>query len=592
MATIQSAVAVSRAVRGSLTITSPLSPGPPSSRPAMRSFKKFFTGCFTPSVSRRRVSTAPRAGQDLLPIELWDEIFSLLTDEDLLRAARVSKPFNILCIRVHVARHKLPSVAESQASLQVKSAALPALQLSCTTLGAERLFCHFDTDLGIQRGLEALATIIGRSGTLRRVDLKFNVILCCLHERDTSVPQPLRSRWRIMHKFCGALSAMALKAPAGKVVVIARSYLYEGHAVDVAGWNWHSKPLPPKLPLLPRRLFRRNTRLEPSPRLPCMVPRRSTTLPWDHVYDTESVSMHSSLDPQFTLFVFNDDAIEILDLRHSPISSSLLFASLRTLEFPALVTLIIPDGIVSHDWAAFLLRHPALRSFAYMLEDNNTASPAPGTIHCQPIAHPGLREITAWGISNIERAMTVLGSSPSLSVLRFAIYPSAAECLRDLIPTLGIIAQLPAPVSFTLEIKDDDMSHSLGGHRGRGSGLSAEHCLLVDDEVSASTRALHCIDRVTIRCSAGDMARAALKWLALLPALRLVEFDLYLEGWPQGKDDGLAWRDACEEFRRTAVGALHGVEFKWSLMNRRRLSYCRLMFGSLPLGSEAEIIST
>ncbi|KAJ7614927.1 hypothetical protein FB45DRAFT_936442 [Roridomyces roridus] len=539
----------------------------------MPSLKDFLANSFT-SAPRQKVPAANLLAQDLLPVELWDEIFSLvIDDDDLLRAARVCKVFNIICIHLHLARHQIPSLAESHSQLQVKSAALPALLLSGTALRADRLGCHFDTDLGIQRGLAALRHIISRSDTLGRVDLAFDGDLSTAYERDTSVPEPLRSQWRILHEFCGALSAMALKVPAGKVVVILRGALYGGHAVDVAGWNWYKKPQPPVPPLMQRiSLRKQNIRAEtPPPRLPCTVPPYPSELRLHyvqndsvsmHVYNINSVSMHSP--SEFTLFVFNGNTIDTLDLSASPISARLLSSLLRTLEFPALATLVVSDGIAPDDWTAFLLRHPALKKFQYVL-DHDTAPLALEAI--QPIVHPGLRELHADGISNIERAMAALGSSPSLSVLHFTIYPSAAERLRTLSPVLRLIAQWPAdllPVNLALEIRDGNLiPHHVGGWRG--ARLAAEHCFFIDDEATAIARSLYCVHGVTITCWTGGMGRAALTWLALLPALRRADFALYLEELPRGRDDGshaMVWQNEYEKFKHTAMAALPGVQIE------------------------------
>ncbi|KAJ7614987.1 hypothetical protein FB45DRAFT_1035782 [Roridomyces roridus] len=293
---------------------------------------------------------------DLFPAELWDEIFRhLMRDEDLLQTAKVCKLFKVLCLSLFLARHKVPSLDSLE--LRVDSTILPALQLSDTPLRSQRLVCQFNT-VGVQRGLAALRDIIERSDTLRRVDVTFSRHLWDAHERDVWVPEASRSRWRMHHEFWSALSAMALKAPAGRVEVMWYGKFFEGRAADVAGWNRCSRPAASNKMSLFRK--RRTTQMTPQPSpigAPFGYPGRL------EFYQIYSVSMHSLSDPNpdstkayNTLFVFNAYLVKTLYLNTSHLPADVL----PMLDLPALTEVHVPTGIEPESMTDFLLRHPRI----------------------------------------------------------------------------------------------------------------------------------------------------------------------------------------------------------------------------------------
>ncbi|KAJ7614986.1 hypothetical protein FB45DRAFT_936565 [Roridomyces roridus] len=522
---------------------------------------------FRPFFLRKPTPPVLVLAYDLLPTELWDEIFRHLRwDEDLLQTAKVCKIFNILCLSLFFARYKVPSLDSQE--LCVDSAVPPALQLSCTPLRSQRLVCQFNHPVGVQRGLAALRNIIGRSNTLRHVDLTFSQDLRDAHERDVSVPGALRSPWRMHLEFWSALSAMALKAPAGRVEIMSQGRFFEGRAADVAGWNRFTRPAASNR----SSLFRK---------------RRTTPQPWPigapfgytgrvDLYHIYSVSMHSLSDPNpdstkayNTLFVFNAHLVETLYLNTSQLPATLLSDVLPMLDLPALTNVIVPSGVQPASMTEFLLRHPKLEVFEHadyynrgLQQDSDGGGVLTPTTH--PIVHPGLLELKAQGIAGIQRALTALGSSPSLSTLSLTLYPNKSdrERLAELSLGLRVIAERPTdspPISLALKVMDVDPS-SLQIVRRR---IPSASFFSLDDEASAIIRSLHCVHEVKITSASRETTTAMLPWLALFPALGKVTFDVAEDEFFERLGplpDPTAKQEAYDTLRMLVEGMLQGVE--------------------------------
>ncbi|KAJ7614996.1 hypothetical protein FB45DRAFT_873852 [Roridomyces roridus] len=330
----------------------------------------------------------------------------------------------------------------------------------------------------------------------------------------------------------------------GRVEIMSQGRFFEGRAAEVAGWNRFTRPAASNKMSLFRK--RRTTQMTPQPG-PVGAPFGYTGVDLHHIY---SVSMYSLSDPNpdstkayNTLFVFNGDLVETLDLTTSHLPATLLSDVLPMLDLPALTHVIVPSGVEPASMTDFLLHHPKLEVFE--LEHADCYMPS--------LPHDS-------DIARIVRALTTLGSSPSLSTLSLTIYPhkSDRERLAELSPGLNAIAQRPMdspPIFLALKIMDVDHSSPHITIRR----IPSASFFALDDEASAITRSLHCIHEAKIISSSRETATATLTWLALFPALRKVTLHVYLE-MLEPIPDAAAKREAYDALRRLAEGMLRGVE--------------------------------
>ncbi|KAJ7614969.1 hypothetical protein FB45DRAFT_1035765 [Roridomyces roridus] len=271
--------------------------------------------------------------------------------------------------------------------------------------------------------------------------------------------------------------------------------------------------------------------------------------------NTDSVNAYT------TLFVFDAGHVDTLYLNTSHLPATLLSDVLPMLDFRFLTHVAVPAGIEPAFMTDFLLRHSRLRVFEHA--EYYGGQP---TLTTHPIVHPRLLELKAQGIAGIERALTALGSSPSLSTLSFTICPNKhdSERLADLSPGLRVIAQRPMdtpPILLALKVMDIDHSSPhiiiMVPRIPNASFFS-----LGDDEASAIIRSLHCVHEVKITSASRETASAMLPWLALFPALRKVAFDVYEDECLErfGPLPGAsAKQEAHDGLRRLAEGMLEGV---------------------------------
>lgn len=483
-------------------------------------------------VTRRRLDfqhrrrDGPFPCQDILPVELWDGILHEFSDENLLRAAAVCRVFNALCISVYLARNKIPALTAS-ADIQIPAHILPALQLSCTPLPKKRLVCVF-WNFGIPQHLAALRDVVRRSSTLIELTLKFDHDLFGAHKFDYTIPGAIRSRRGVMHALCAVLSAMAVKAP-GPVVVVSDSIFFIGRAEDVAGWRL-GETVPPADHRAPARAFWTRMKRTLRAELPGPMPRTIPSPDGETTKEMVVTNMHSatvyshqnaggSLDP-YTLIIFNIDYLTSLYLSHVPLSGAQLSAILPTFEFPALIRVMIADGIDPSVLGEFLLRHPRLETFGF--ETVSRKEPEHSSLISPPIAHPNLNEIRAIGVDNINRAIACLHLSPRLDLFDFSLVPrrSDSSIVGALNPSFRLIGQRSNDAHLTLCIVD---------------GTDAEQ-LFVAEDASAIAKTLHCFRSVEIQTWSVKMGLKTLPWLVLLPALRSVAFILHIEEWAPKRD--------------------------------------------------------
>ncbi|KAJ7892521.1 hypothetical protein B0H14DRAFT_3854814, partial [Mycena olivaceomarginata] len=93
-----------------------------------------------------------------LPVELWDVILNLLTNDGLLQTACVSRGWNELSLAIYMRRH---NVTPATASIDVPAFFLGALHLACVPPPIIGLRCTFPT-FDMPRRMRSLAGVIAK----------------------------------------------------------------------------------------------------------------------------------------------------------------------------------------------------------------------------------------------------------------------------------------------------------------------------------------------------------------------------------------------------------------------------------------------
>ncbi|KAJ7437266.1 hypothetical protein B0H11DRAFT_2255611 [Mycena galericulata] len=480
-----------------------------------------------PSVSRHhRRRRGPYPPRDILPIEIWEDgVLRDLPDECLLLMAAVCRTFNALCIPLYLSRNISAQIWSPSAEIQIASHILRALQLSCAPLPKERLICDF-WHFGIPQNFAALRDVICKSSTLREVTLKFSGDLLYAHKWDHKIPTVIRTQRGMMNLFCAVLSAMALKTP-GPIVVVSAGTIFTGRAEEVADWRlddivgssgngrsffsrirWQRPRKVPPAPM-PRTPLHRN-------------PETTRAMVLTKLLTTSVYSHRGTRAFTYTLMIFNVESITTLYLIHVPLSAAQLSAILPTLQFPALLTAVVTDGLEPAILGEFLVRHSRLTTLEY--EGASRGPNDTARLSClisPPLTHPSLAVIRADGVEDINHVMESVHISPLLNSFRFSCRPSASQSsgLLGLNHTFRLISQRSNDVHLVLRVlsptKDAD----------------AQQLFFMDEEASAIARALRCIRSVKIICWSVEMGLKTGSWLALFPALRSVafEFELHLQ---------------------------------------------------------------
>ncbi|KAJ7153022.1 hypothetical protein C8R43DRAFT_1002686 [Mycena crocata] len=459
-----------------------------------------------------------------LPTELWNIVFLHLSDADLLRTASVCVAFNVLCIGIYLVRYELCSPA-----VELFSTMLRALQLSCRPPPMEELFCRFWWSYHFFRDLATLRRIIRRSPSLNKLSFNFYSDLFQVHHHTRAYSQR-----QLLGQFCATLSAMVTKNP-GPVVVLHGVSPFVCHSADIAGWRldaFQFNRARGRRELLARvrRAFGHD------PFLPYTAIRRRE----GGTYKVEALTKLQTADvsfvrddpgpfgPRYNIVILNVASITLLILGGMDIPVQHLTSILRHPTFPALDHLSLhTDGIDPVVLGNFLLRHLELRTFVYwrlgMWQLPNFIPIKP------PIAHPCLVKIEANNADAVRVTMECLHLSPQLNAFDFTYTHTASTNISSLNSTFQLISQRSVECHLDLWILSQKVD------------TDPTQWPFMDEEAADIARRLHCLRSVKIACWTRDIARMALPWLVLFPALLHVEFTLYSNGF-QGKGDAVQAR--------------------------------------------------
>ncbi|KAJ7703898.1 hypothetical protein B0H17DRAFT_1040112 [Mycena rosella] len=457
----------------------------------------------------------------VLPVELWDLVFHEVEDTDLLHLAGVCRAFNTLCIGIYLARYNTSAQSLAAGTLSITSHLLRALQILCDAPQITRLDCQWLCS-GLCHDLTTLQDLIRRFTSLREILLAFCTDLLYTLRYGSS----LYSQRDLLRSFCSMLCTMACKTR-GPVVVIAGGLLRGPHATfftccanDIAGWRLDVFQFNPGTGLL---VWIRKIR-RALPGGPSGFPGRTTVRlhtgkttkepPLTEIHMVEVLSVRDDPGPfrSYTIIIFNNSFITKLSLHeraHIPVEQ--LTVMLPHLTFHALLELSLEtDGIEPTILGAFLLRHAQLQLLCRPGSSRRQhQEPRYPHLISPPIAHPSLTKVNANGAENINRVMDGLHSSPLLRDFSFW-------------SETGLVGMNPAFHLLSRRSTDAELSLWLCNK------VSEDPPFMDGEETVEIARVLHCISSVTIRCWSPRMAVKTLPWLAVLPALRSVSFQLYL----------------------------------------------------------------
>ncbi|KAJ6571271.1 hypothetical protein B0H19DRAFT_1129603 [Mycena capillaripes] len=462
--------------------------------------------------------TTQRVPLSLLPTELWEAIFhELPRNRDLLRISTVCRIFNLLCIRIFLARNNSSEAIFSLPVMDVRSHLLDAFHLSVRTFPLlERVVCEFE-GLESRQGLECIRGIIARSKNLR------SVVLCSRTDLF-HVSTDTAARRALMNAFCAVLSETAQRID-GPVFIFSISEIFSCSPRDIAGWNLD--------------LFQFNHALEP--RGIINRARRAFNIieeprkPWDdvrtkirlhtgkrhrvHALTTlrsatiESITHDSGRLRSFTVLVFNGSLIRHLSLApaYDKIPAEDLSAVIVHVSLPYLRSVDIGIGTLCLSaLRLFILRHPTIEKIRFRVySTQSTTRP----MIDPPLAHPGLKEIHV----SAGDVVTGLEDSPNLQTFSFAFSSSLLSAEHaGLINTIRQISVRTSDTTLQLFILDNRFNKPDATLWCSG------------DEIAAVARALHCIRSLKLTCFSMEDGFTVLPWLALLPAISNIDFHLFL----------------------------------------------------------------
>ncbi|KAJ7909245.1 hypothetical protein B0H13DRAFT_2493112 [Mycena leptocephala] len=496
------------------------------------------TWAFFGATARRVPSSRRRLPpHHLLPIELWEAIFDeVSSNEDLLRISTVCTAFNVLCIRIFLARNDSSEAELSNPAMMAPSHILVAFHLSFRSFLFERFGCSFGPSQ-LLRNLRFMREIIVRSPRLRSLALSFQHNLFRIPINDLS-------RQALMSTICAGLATMAKRA-AGPVFIFSGYRIFSCQPQDIAGWNLDLFQFSPALG--PRGLIKRarrilnlsgNKPLKHSFWIPTTIRLHTQKkLTVNALSELRSATLESFADeglslPSFTILVFNATSIRYfrLDTWSDRIPPQDLSAVIMRVLLPNLRRVAI--GIATIDPSAlrlFLSRHPAIEQLEY---DGSEGDSERRPLVDPPLAHPGLTEIqnTVFGTALMGRLVSGLNASPNLYIFSFAF--SAILSSENHAGFLFDLRQISLRTTDTV----------LNLHFWNDPSKSVEGSLWCSGEEACDVaKTLHCIRSVDICYCSVEIGLSALPWLALLPAVLNINFTLSIK-WltrPRPTDEAL-----------------------------------------------------
>ncbi|KAJ7049048.1 hypothetical protein C8F01DRAFT_1185978, partial [Mycena amicta] len=450
---------------------------------------------------------------EILPIELWDNVFSALdtSQSSFLVLSTVCRVFNEVAIARFLLREGVTREALATKDLEIEPCSLRAIALSLSLCPLCRLVCTLPVDGRLLGHLRCLERIIARSPQIEELCLEFSQdILAVGAKRATAA---LDVVYGLLHRIAQTNSS--------SVAVLSGAFIFRCNAEDVLQWKLRDTDFAGSSLARARKLFGRR----PSAQTPGFVVLRDAkgqairlpVLPYLSGISVRRMGFAPPTSPAYlpgTLIEFNPGRGNYLTLgpkRPSPgahtLSGTPLSAVLTQLYMPSLRFLeIVTDGILLDTLAAFLRRHKAtLVQIAY----------APLRAYTTPlireaISLPKLVSLRTNNPIHLIALLDAFGESPALRSLTFKY---AANTPSILGPILTRIQAHPRQLALYIQLVDGAVGPSFATPT-----FSAP--------VEAATRALTNITTVDIECPSltSQPTRAIIPWLALFPALERVTF--------------------------------------------------------------------
>ncbi|KAJ7061060.1 hypothetical protein C8F01DRAFT_1138757 [Mycena amicta] len=303
---------------------------------------------------------------EILPIELWDNVFSSLdtSQSSFLVLSTVCHVFNEVAIARFLLREGVTREALATKDLEIEPCSLRAIALSLFLGPLRRLVCTLPVDGRLLGHLRCLERIIGRSPQIEELCLEFSQdILAVGAKRATSA---LDVVYGLLHRIAQTNSS--------SVAVLSGAFIFRCDAEDVLQWKLRDTDFTGSSLARARKLFRRR----PSAQTPGFVLLRDAKgqairLPVLPYLAGISVRRMGFAPPTSAAYLpgilveFNPGRGNYLTLgpkRASPgahtLSGTPLSAVLTQLYMPSLRFVeIVTDGILPDALATFLGKHKA-----------------------------------------------------------------------------------------------------------------------------------------------------------------------------------------------------------------------------------------
>ncbi|KAJ7205264.1 hypothetical protein GGX14DRAFT_458864 [Mycena pura] len=472
-------------------------------------------------------------GLDLLPFELWERIFSLALPDDLLILARVCLVFRDIGIRIHLRRHGLIEDTFAQTQLHLTSHILRALalQLPTKSFPAHQLVCQVEKP-GMYGQLRCVRDIVARSRGLVELSINFGYDLFLLGA----------SREAVMRMFCSIISLLAGRIR-GPLVVLSPFHTFTCRPQDVADWKLHQFQFnyPSSLRRLVSAPFRHG-----------MFRDKATTgyLDTKTQYHTGHIGRVAKLTQMrsatLRLVRKNESApyppcsiltLDADDIGHfSPgIWSSgrerslarylgTLLCNMRTPRVTALY--LRTDSIDPTLVRRFLADNPAITVVEY--HPCHRERRAPHMVMDPPLAHPGVTTLHTHARGNsagnycMGRFLSGLITSPNLRTVGFhftGLGPYARDAAGLLSDLRCLAARGPTGVCLEFQLSAHIYDNHIPFAR-EGAFWTRSH------DARAVAGVLTCVRRIHVWASSLQGARLMLEWVALLPSVQDVWFEV------------------------------------------------------------------
>ncbi|KAF7362898.1 hypothetical protein MVEN_00640400 [Mycena venus] len=180
---------------------------------------------------KRLLPNSPRALP--LPVELWDIVLDLLTNDDLLQTGCVCRAWNELSLTIYMRRH---NVTASTTSINIPSFFLQALHIACAVPQIDTLRCTFPC-YGVLRRMRSLRAVVSKCSHLTTLSIDWGHDPFKAHYGVKCSPEVLVAIFR------NILRIMA-KRTHGPVIVVANETILRFEVDDIPRWPLITRAAP------------------------------------------------------------------------------------------------------------------------------------------------------------------------------------------------------------------------------------------------------------------------------------------------------------------------------------------------------------